>query len=155
PERFKYQKPDPSFDISVLLNLVQQIGIVPNVNAQDGRYPQILYVVPGSPAAKNGLESGDQITAVNGLVFSRVEDGISIFPQITWEDGVRFTVLRGTAKKDVTLPGSVFQSMTGPKSKQLENGKYDVEFRFKAPASVKAVYLAGEFNDWKATALRM
>jgi hypothetical protein len=155
PDHFRYQKPDPSFDISVLLNLVQRIGIVPNVNAQDGRYPQILYVVPGSPAAKNGLESGDQITAVNGLVFTRVEDGISIFPQITWEDGVRFTVLRGTAKKDVTLPGSVFQSMTGPKSKQLENGKYDVEFRFKAPASVKAVHLAGEFNEWKATALRM
>ena len=152
---FKYEKPDPSFDISFLLNLVERLGIIPNVNAQDGRYPQILYVVPNSPAAKSELESGDQIMAVNGLVFTRVEDGISIFPQITWEDGVRFTVLRDKAKKDVTLPASVFQSLSGPKSKQLENGKYDVEFRFQAPANVKAVYLAGEFNEWKPTALRM
>jgi 1,4-alpha-glucan branching enzyme len=30
-----------------------------------------------------------------------------------------------------------------------------VTFRYRAPAGTKAVYLAGTFNDWKPTALKM
>jgi len=89
PGRIEYQELKPSFDISFAINLVMTLGMVPAMGAQEGRYPQILFVVPDSPAAKHGLESGDQITAVNGLRFERVEDGLTIFRQLTFEDGLR------------------------------------------------------------------
>ncbi len=155
PGHIEFQKSDPSFNITFLLNMVQQLGIIPNVNAPEGRYPEILLVVPNSPAAKSGIQSGDQITAINGLAFTRVEDAINIFAQLTFEDGLRLSLLRGTGKADVTIPGSVFQAMSGPKTKRLENGMYDVDFRYEAPADVKSVYLAGEFNAWSPTALAM
>jgi hypothetical protein len=155
PGPIEFQKSDPSYDVSFLLNMVQTIGIVPNVNAQEGRYAQILFVVPNSEAAKAGLQSGDQITAINGLVLNRVEDAIDIFAQLTLEDGLQLSVLRGDAKKQFTIPGTVFQALSGPKTKKLENGSYDVEFRFEAPNNAKSVNLAGEFNKWNATTLPM
>jgi hypothetical protein len=155
PGPLEFQKSDPSYDVSFLLNMVQTIGIVPNVNAQEGRYAQILFVVPNSEAAKAGLQSGDQITAINGLVFNRVEDAIDIFAQLTLEDGLRLSILRGDVKKQLTIPGTVFQAMSGPKTKKLENDKYDVEFRFEAPDDAKSVYVAGEFNKWNPTTLPM
>ena len=39
----------------------------------------------------------------------------------------------------------------GPKTARLENGKYAVDFRYQAARGVKAVYLAGEFNQWQPT----
>ena len=132
PDRIKFEKTDATFDMTFLMNLVQTLGLVPNVNAQEGRYPQILAVMPNSPAAKAGIQSGDQITAINGIAFKRVEDGLTIFQQLTLEDGIRLSVLRGTGKHDLTIPGSVFEAISGPKSKRLANGKYDVEFRYQA-----------------------
>jgi hypothetical protein len=148
PDRIEYQKLDPSFDMTFLLNLVQTLGIVPNVNAQEGRYPQILLVIPNSPAAKHGLQSGDQITSINGLPFNRVEDGLTIFQQLTLEDGVRVSVLRDGRTSDVNIPASVFEKMSGPKATRLENGQYEVEFRYQAATGVETVYLVGEFNAW-------
>ena len=155
PGHLDFHKTDPQNDISYMLKLVQTLGIVPNMSAQNGRYPQVAYVIPFSEAAKSGLESGDQITAINGLKFNRLEDGLNIFPQLTWEDGMRLSVLRGQDKKEIAIPASVFESLSGPKTKRLADGKYDVEFRFEAKPNVKAVYLAGEFNNWKPTALKM
>ncbi len=43
----------------------------------------------------------------------------------------------------------------GPASKKLDDGRYEVTFRYKAPKDTKAVYLAGEFNDWKPADLKM
>jgi hypothetical protein len=155
PGRIEFQKTDPAFDMSFLLNVAQTLGVVPNLGAQDGKYPQILFVMPKSAAAKSGVRAGDQITAVNGLVFTRLEDGLTILPQLSLEDGLRVSLLRGNQKTEAVIPPSVFEGLSGPKSKRLENGKYDVEFRFKAAANVKAVYVAGEFNAWKPTAIKM
>jgi hypothetical protein len=155
PGPIEFQKLDPTFDLTFALNLVQTLGIVPNVNAQEGRYPQIVFVVPGSPAARHGLKSGDEIVSLNGLVFNRVEDGLTIFPQLTFEEGLRLTILRGQETVEVKLPASVFEKLLGPKAVRLENGKYEVEFRYQASAGVNEVYLAGDFNAWSPTALRM
>ena len=43
----------------------------------------------------------------------------------------------------------------GPTTRKLDDGKYEVTFRYKAPAGTKVVYLAGEFNDWKPDDLKM
>jgi len=155
PEDFEYNESDPSFDVALLLNIMRSLGIVPNVNAQEGRYPQILFVVPGSAAAQHGLASGDQITALNGIRFNRVEDVLMIFQQLTFEEGLRLTILRDEAEREILLPAKVFESISGPQAKQLDNGKFEVQFRFDADSQVKAVYLAGEFNDWNPTALPM
>ncbi len=43
----------------------------------------------------------------------------------------------------------------GPATRKLSDGRYEVTFRYKAPKDTKAVYLAGEFNDWKPGDLKM
>jgi 1,4-alpha-glucan branching enzyme len=46
-------------------------------------------------------------------------------------------------------------SLGGPRIKPLENGESEVTFRFRAPKSASAVYLAGTFNEWKPDAHAM
>lgn len=154
-ERLAFEKPNPAFDMQLTLNFVKAMGIIPMVNAQEGRYPQILFVVPSSPAATYGLKSGDQIAAVNGIRLGRVEDALLIFQQLTFDEGLRLTVLRGADETDVRFPASFFETMSGPKISRLENGRYEALFRYQPPAGVKTVYLAGEFNQWQPMALRM
>jgi len=155
PDRIEYQKLYPSFDISFAINLATTLGMVPAMDALDGRYPKILLVVAGSPAAKHGLKAGDQITAVNGLRFNRVEDGLTIFQQLTFEKGLRVSILRDGGKGEVVIPASFFEKMSGPEVTRLGNGRYEVLFRYKASPWTKKVYLAGDFNDWKPTAHAM
>ncbi len=42
-----------------------------------------------------------------------------------------------------------------PSTRKLEDGRFEVTFRYRPPAGTKAVYLAGTFNDWKPSALKM
>jgi peroxiredoxin/mono/diheme cytochrome c family protein len=42
-----------------------------------------------------------------------------------------------------------------PKSKPLDDGNYEVTFRYRPLAKAQAVYLAGTFNGWNPTALAM
>jgi hypothetical protein len=73
---------------------------------------------------------------------------------LNFADGVRLAVLRAGKKTEVTIPASVFEAMSGPKSTRLANGTFDVLFRFKPRARTKAVYFAGEFNTWKPAVAR-
>jgi hypothetical protein len=155
PERLEFEPPNPAFDMQLTLNFVRTMGIIPALNAQEGRYPQILFVTPNSAAAKYGLKSGDQIAAVNGIRLNRVEDALTIFQQLTFEDGLRLTVVRGRAESEAHFPASFFQEMSGPKTTRREDGHYDAVFRYQPPAVVKAVYLAGDFNEWQPLAHKM
>ncbi len=155
PGRIEYRELEPSFDMTFTLNLVRTLGIIPNVGTQDGRYPHILFVVPKSPAAEVGLKSNDRITAVNGLQFERVEDALFIFQQLTFEDGLRLSILRADEEMEVHIPASVFTAMAGPQATRLPSGKYEVVFEYTPGPGFQAVYLAGEFNDWQPKALQM
>jgi len=42
-----------------------------------------------------------------------------------------------------------------PDVKALSDGQYEVFFHYQAPVGTKAVFLAGEFNDWKPDAHKM
>ena len=42
-----------------------------------------------------------------------------------------------------------------PTVQKRDDGRYDVTFRYRPPAGTASVYLAGGFNDWKPTALKM
>jgi peroxiredoxin len=72
------------------------------------------------------------------------------------------TVKWGEQTKDEMLVGYVEVaradqdlSLGGPVSRKLEDGRFEVTFRYRPPAGTKAVYVAGTFNDWKQTALKM
>jgi hypothetical protein len=154
-EPLQFEKLNPIFDMQFSINFVRMLGILPVMNAQEGRYPQILYVLPDTPAARYGMKSGDQITALNGIKLKRVEDALTIFSQLTFDDGLRLAILRGGKETELHVPAAFFEEMSGPKSKRLEDGSYEVHFSYQPPSGIKSVYLAGEFNKWKPTALRM
>ncbi len=46
-------------------------------------------------------------------------------------------------------------SLGDPTSRKLDDGRYEVTFRYRPPTGTKAVYLAGEFNEWKPADLKM
>ena len=46
-------------------------------------------------------------------------------------------------------------ALGGPATRKLDDGRYEVTFRYRPPAGTHAVYLAGTFNEWKPTALKM
>ena len=73
-ETFEYRQPNPLFDIPALLRIAAKLGIVPTQNAQNGKYPEILFVVPRSPAAKAGIKAGDQLLAINGAEIRQIQD---------------------------------------------------------------------------------
>jgi hypothetical protein len=72
------------------------------------------------------------------------------------------TVTFGEQTKDEMLVGYLDvgladQDLTvgAPVSRSLENGRHEVTFRYRAPDGTAAVYLAGTFNEWKPTGLKM
>ncbi|MEM9354351.1 MAG: M28 family peptidase [Planctomycetota bacterium] len=154
PGPLEFKELEPKFRMSVILHLIRSMGLIPNVNAQEGRYPEILFVVPGSAASKHGMRSGDKITSLNGMRINRVEDTLVIFPQLTYEDGLRMTVLRGDGDKEieVSLPAEFFAGLNGPESQPLENGKHAVEFVYRPSAKPESVAVAGSFNNWRPAA---
>jgi peroxiredoxin len=71
---------------------------------------------------------------------------------VTWGEQTQDEMLVGyieiaLAQQDLALGG--------PSSRKRDDGRYEVTFRYRAPARAKAVYLAGTFNDWKPTSLKM
>jgi peroxiredoxin/mono/diheme cytochrome c family protein len=72
------------------------------------------------------------------------------------------TVRWGEQTRDEMLVGYVEVALAdqdlglgGPTTRKLDDGKYEVTFRYKAPAGTKAVYLAGDWNGWKPDDLKM
>jgi hypothetical protein len=108
PGEIAFHPPNPTFHVQHAIELMQRLGMLPNVNAQAGRYPEILGVVPGSPAAQAGMRAGDQITSLNGLTFERVEEVLVILQQLSFAEGLRLNVLRGEEQVAIRLPASAF-----------------------------------------------
>ena len=71
---------------------------------------------------------------------------------VTWGEQTRDEMLVGyveIASADQDL------GLGGPTVRTMDDGRGEVTFRYRPPAGTKAVYLAGSFNDWKPTALKM
>lgn len=155
PEEVVYRRPPLPFDLSFALGIVRTLGVFPNVGRQEGSLPQILFVLPGSPAAKHGLKSGDQVAAIDGMKLDRAEDAFFALQRVDFRDGVDLSVVRDEQKIELVLPPTVFEDLTGPKAVPQENGNYLISFEYQAGEGVKQVYLAGEFNDWEPKTLAM
>jgi hypothetical protein len=65
----------------------------------------------------------------------------------TWQEMMVGSLAVSIAEQDLSLGV--------PEAKKLDDGQYEVAFRFKPSGRADAVYLAGTFNDWKPTYLKM
>jgi peroxiredoxin len=65
----------------------------------------------------------------------------------TWEEMVVGSFTMSMPEQDLSLGL--------PQQRPLEDGRYEVRFRYKPSSAVKSVNLAGEFNDWKTNAQSM
>jgi len=63
------------------------------------------------------------------------------FGDQTWEEMMIGYFDMALADQDLRLGA--------PQVRSLEDGRYEVAFRYHAPAGTKSVYLAGTFNEWK------
>ena len=152
PSPLPFRRTDLDLDLGAGVRLVQVLGIFPAMNAQEGKYPLLQFVMPGSPAAKAGLQSGDEIVAVNGKKFGRVEEAGILLAELDLTKAVTVTIRRAGSEKPIVIPADVFAAFAGPKSEKLADGKYKVTFAFKPSSQAKTVFIAGSFNAWKRDA---
>ena len=65
--------------------------------------PQIIGILPNSPAAKAGLLIGDTITAINGQAFRAAAELRAFAGRVAVGDALRVTIRRGNETKTVSL----------------------------------------------------
>jgi len=65
----------------------------------------------------------------------------------TWQEMMVGSMAVSLAEQDLSLGL--------PQMKRLDDGEYEVTFRYKPTAKVNVVYLAGSFNEWRPTGLKM
>ena len=148
PQRLRFRRPSPDFDIQGILRLVMRLGLVPEQNAQSGRYPVIAYVLPNSIAAKQGFQGGDEITSVNGQKFENLVDAALLFAKLRLDRDVRLTILRKGKTVELLIPAEVLRDFAGPAVRVLGKDQYEVVFRYRPGKKVESVTLAGTFNNW-------
>ena len=71
---------------------------------------------------------------------------------VSWGEQTKDEMLVGYV--EVALADQDF-SVGSPQSRKLEDGNYEVTFRYRPSAGTKSVYLAGDFNEWKPSELKM
>jgi hypothetical protein len=146
---------DPSYNVEHAIRLVTLLGAVPNVRAQAGRYPRVLFVAPGSPAARCGVRAGDELAAVDGREIARVEDAVALVPALRLDRGVRVRLMRRGEPVEIFMPPDLFASLLGPRVQEQPDGRYRVRFELTPPAGTKSVHVVGSFNDWATARLPM
>ena len=139
---FVYHRVVPAFDTQRLLELVRLLGVIPALNAQDGRYPKVMFVLPGSLAQRKGLKPGDEITAINGATIERIDDALLAIARMRFDQAQRVTVRRGGESFEVRAGPEEFAGLDGPAWKPLPDGRFEATFRFTPPAGIEGVSLA-------------
>lgn len=155
PQRLRFQRPPPEFDVQGIIRLAFRLGLVPEQGAQSGRYPLIRFVLPNSIAAKQGFKANDEITSINGQKFDNIIDAALLLGKIRYDRDMQFTVLRQGKPVEVTLPAEALKEFAGPGIRALGNDQYEVLFRFNPGKKADTVTLAGTFNNWNVKALPM
>jgi hypothetical protein len=155
PDRLQFRQPPPDFDLQGILRLVFKLGIIPEQNAQSGRYPTIRYVLPNSMAAKQGFQAKDEITSVNGQMFESLIDAALLFAKLRLDRDIKLTVLRKGKTLELRIPAEMLKDFAGPAVRPLGQDRYEVLFRFRPKKKVDSVALAGTFNNWDPKALPM
>ena len=111
PEPIAFEQIDSQFDVNLLIRLAKGLGIVPALAGTDEGHPKILVVLPGSAAAKAGIQSGDAITALNGHTFGRIEQIPTVWGKLDLSQGLKFSLLRGEEQVEATIPPEVLEEV--------------------------------------------
>jgi S1-C subfamily serine protease len=72
-------------------------------SSKDGNGIMISRVYSGSPADKEGLQSGDRIEAINGRIIKEVIEFIDILNSVSSESKVHLLILRNKVKFHLAL----------------------------------------------------
>jgi hypothetical protein len=155
PERLRFRRPSPEFDVQSIIRLVIRLGLVPEQRTQSGRYPLIRIVVPNSLAAKQGFKANDEVVSINGQKFDSIFDAAVIFGKLRLDRDTQITVLREGKTVELKIPAEALEEFAGPKKRNLGKDRFEVLFRFKPGKKVDTVALAGTFNDWNIKAVPM
>jgi hypothetical protein len=155
PERLRFRRPPPEFDVGVVLRLAFRLGLMPEQNAQSGKYPLIRFVLPNSIAAKQGFQANDEITSINGQKFENAVDAAPLLGKIRLDRDIKMTVQRQGQAVELTIPAEALKDFAGPTARPLDKDRYEVTFRYKPAKKADSVSLAGTFNTWDAKALAM
>ncbi len=102
-------KPTLPDNAQKLLLLAGRIGIVPDLSEVGKDLPPKVQVLPGSPAEKAGIRSGDRITALNGRPVKRIEDVLVLWSRLKFDKGLRVSLVREGEQLEATLPADLFQ----------------------------------------------
>jgi hypothetical protein len=78
PGRIEFQKADPEFDMKLSFESCAIVRAGSRLGHAGGPLSPNPICASGQPGV-SGLKSGDEITAIDGLPFRRVEDGLTIF----------------------------------------------------------------------------
>jgi membrane-associated protease RseP (regulator of RpoE activity) len=97
-----------------LLQSAKRIGIVPDLSEVGQNRPPKVQIVPGSPAEKAGIRSGDRVTAINGRPVKRIEDAVPLLMQLDLAEGLPLSLVREGKPVEVKLPAELFQGMPQP-----------------------------------------
>jgi hypothetical protein len=154
-EPLRYQRPDPRLDVSSLIRLAAKMGLIPELNTQTGRYPLIRAVFPGSIAANNGFQADDEILAINGKSFDRVEQAAALLAEIRFDRDLHFQIRRNGTTRQLTLPAEALKDFAGPVVRPLDRDRYEVHFRFRDGKPHTAIAVAGTFNQWNKSSVPM
>ncbi len=155
PQRLRFRRPPPEFDVQGILRLVVRLGLVPEQNSQPGKHPLIRFVLPNSIAAKQGFKSNDEITSINGQKFDSLFDAVVLLGKMRLERDQQVTVLREGKTVQLKIPAEAFKDFAGPATRDLGKDQFEVTFRYKPDKKVDSVTLAGTFNNWNVKAQPM
>jgi hypothetical protein len=155
PERLRFRRPPPQFDVQGLIRLVVRLGLVPEQNTQSGRYPLVRYVLPNSLAAKQGFQQSDEIVSINGHKFDGLMDAAVVLAKLRLDCDIQMTVLRQRKTVELKLPAEALKEFAGPAARALGGDQYEVVFRYKPGKKVDSVTLAGTFNNWDVKAVAL
>jgi hypothetical protein len=155
PQPLRFRRPPPEFDVSAIIRLTIRLGLVPEQNAQSGKYPLIRFVVPNSIAAKQGFQSNDELTSINGAKFETVLDAVPLLAKLRLDQDIPMTVLRQGKTIELKIPADALKDFAGPAARSVDKDRYEVTFRYKPAKKADGVTLAGTFNNWDVKALPM
>ncbi|MHC4402447.1 MAG: PDZ domain-containing protein [Planctomycetota bacterium] len=98
--------------LTELLQFGKRIGVVPDLlDAGTGRPPKV-FVLPGSPAERAGIRSGDRVTAINGRPVKRIEDVLVFWSQLNLDKGLRLSLLREGKRVEAKLTAEFYQGLS-------------------------------------------
>ena len=99
------QQPTPAAESTPgdAMNEPGYLGVVVDDRQDRGRGVRILQVLPGGPAEKAGLKVQDLITSVGDIRVRQMDEVIAIFQQMRPGDVLGVEILRGEARRQVSV----------------------------------------------------